>query len=58
MSYLEEAVVNNEGDEEGGGVGVQGEGGGERELRGVGVEQQQQRHHRLLGAHYHRTGKV
>ena len=58
MTYLEKAIVNDDGDEECGGVGVQRESCTQMNLSGVGVEQQQQWHHRLLRTHYHRTGKI
>ena len=58
ITYLEKAVVNDDGDEECGGVGVQRESCTQVNLSGVGVEQQQQRRHRLLRTHYHRTGKI
>ena len=58
ITYLEKAVVNDDGDEECGGIGVQRESCTQVNLSGVGVEQQQQRRHRLLRTHYHRTGKI
>lgn len=56
--YLDEAVVNDDGDDEGGSVGVEGEGGGQVDLCGVGVEQQDQWGGRLLRTHDDGTRKI